>query len=249
MIRVIIIDDEFHARKMIADMVKLYMTDAAIVAEADGVENGYEQIIRHNPDLVFLDIKMGNTTGFNLLEKFRTINFKVIFVTAFDEYAIKAFKFSAIDYILKPINEKEFAETCYKFKNLTDNNSQKDKLKAFNSLYYYNDSEDRVIPINTPDKLLFIKIKDIQWLESERNYTILYTTSKAKHFVSKTLGEFEDMFERFGFFRIHHSYLINLRYISYFDKINGVNLVMLDGSVIPVASRRKASLVKLLNNF
>jgi len=249
MIRVMVIDDEFHARKMIADMVKLYMPDSLIVAEADSVDNGYEQIVKNNPDLVFLDIKLGNNTGFNLLEKFRQINFKVIFVTAFDEYAIKAFKFNAMDYILKPINEKEFAETCYKYKSSEDSNLISEKLRSFHSLYNNNDSENRMIPVNTADKLLFIKIKDIQWLESERNYTVLYTISKTKHIVSKSLGEFEEMFERFGFFRIHHSYLINLRYISYFDKANGINLVMSDGSVIPVASRRKASLIRLLNNL
>ena len=249
MIRVIIIDDEFHARTMIAGMLKIYMADAKIVAEADSVETGYMQIVKHNPDLVFLDIKMGEGTGFNLLEKLRTINFRIIFVTAFDEYAIKAFKFNTIDYILKPINEKEFAETCYKFKNLSGTTSQSDKLKAFNSLYFNDDSENRKISVNTSDKVLFIKIKDIQWLESERNYTTIYTTSQTKYFVPKTLGEFEGMFERFGFFRIHNSFLINLRYISHFDKINGVNLIMQDGSIIPVASRRKATLIKLLNKF
>lgn len=247
--RIIIIDDEPSARSMIAKLVKVYLPDAEIVAEAHSVDDGYNKIIKFDPDLVFLDIKMPDGTGFSLLEKLKVINFKVIFITAFEEFAVKAFKFSAIDYLLKPFNEKEFAETCYRIKNSDEHIPLNDRLKSFSSLYYANDMDSRKIPVHTADKVLFIKIVDIVWLESEKNYTGIHTIANKKYLIPKTLGEFEEIFEPFGFFRIHNSYLVNLRFIDYFDKAGGNVLTMTDGSIIPVATRRKTSLIKLLNKF
>jgi len=248
MLRTIIVDDEAHMRQTLEKMVKQFCPNIKLVAMADSVESGVETIRKYYPDLVLLDIKMGDGTGFDLLRQLEPVDFKVIFITAYDQYAIKAFKFSAIDYILKPVDPDELSEAVCKAENLV----QKDFNTQLDTLTENMQSEDKAnnkIILKTIDNIHLVKVKDINYCESEGSYTTIYLLNGKKIVVSKTLKDYDDILKEDGFFRVHKSFLINMRLISRFEKGEGGYVVLENESKVPVASRKREQLLEMFERL
>ena len=247
MLKVIIIDDDASARNFIEKIIVSNFTDLKVVNKAINVETGLQAIQKYSPNIVFIDVDMPDGTGFDLLQKLPEINFKLIFVTAHSEFAIKAIKFSAIDYILKPIDVFELTETIMRIKKITKKEDENIKISAIlNNIN--NNSENKKIVLNTSDNIFVINTKDIVKCSSEGNYTIFYLNNKQKIVISKTLKEYESLLSDYGFIRIHRSHLINVNYIEKYSKENSI-LYMKDNSQIPVSYRKKDELLKFLQNL
>lgn len=248
MIRCAIIDDESKARETLYEMLKLYCSNVEVIGEAKDVTSGYELINRTEPELVLLDIKMPDGSGFDLLNMFDEINFKVIFITAHEEYAIKAFKFSALDYLLKPIDPTELEEAIEKIEDAADSADFTDKqFSTFKENYYQQAPlEDKKIILKTQENIYVIDLKDVVRCKSEKNYTYFYFNNREKIVVSKTLKDYEEMLGDFGFMRVHRSHLINLKYIDRFEKMDGGMIIMSDGSKVEVSHRKKDQLLSYI---
>jgi two-component system LytT family response regulator len=246
MIKALIVDDEKRARETISNIIKLYCNDVEVVAEADNIESAYKAIEQHHPQLVFLDIDMPGGSGFDLLRKFNPPPFNIIFITAYQEHAVRAFKFSAIDYILKPVNPDELIEAVKKTKNVIEKDSLSVRLEAFLNNFGSNQTGNKRIVLKTADQIHLINVRDIVRCESDGNYTYFFTIDKKKILVSTTIKEYEEMLSSFNFFRTHQSHLVNTNFIERFDKKDGGHVIMKDNSSIPVSVRKKESLLSLL---
>ncbi|MCD4771801.1 MAG: LytTR family DNA-binding domain-containing protein [Bacteroidales bacterium] len=244
--KIIIIDDEVRARKSIADLLKLSSLDIDIVAEADGVKTGIEAIKKYKPDLILLDIDMPDGTGFDLLKAMDYINFKIIFITAYEEFAVKAFEFSAIDYILKPADPKKLLEAISKAQQIVEQENINLKLNAlFANLDNVNPDSKKLV-LKTAEKIYLISTRDIIRCESDMGYTQFFLADGKNVLVSKNLKDYEVLLDGLGFFRIHQSHLINLKYIDYYDKTEGGSVKMKDKSMLPLSRRKKESFLKLI---
>lgn len=246
--KILIVDDEKRARQTIADMVKLYCPGEEIIGEADSVKSGVEAINKLNPDLVLLDVELGDGTGFDLLKSFSPVNFKVIFITAYQEHATKAFKFSAIDYILKPVNSTELSEAINRAKG-GQKEKLEDKLMAFMENIGNIAQEAKKIVLKTTETIHIVNVQDIVRCESDRNYTYFYFKDHPKLLVSKTLGDYEDLLSPYKFYRPHHSHLVNLNFIEKFEKADGGFLVMKDKTKVPVSTRKRDHLMTILDHL
>lgn len=232
--RCLIIDDERNARLVIRKMLEKHFPMIQIVGEADSVASGYHLIKKRPADLLLLDIKMGDGTGFDLLDLVTDISFSPIFITAYDEYALKAFRVNALDYLLKPINLSSLQEAITKFEL-----SQQAKA--------YAEQQSQIVIKNTEGCTL-LDSTDILRCESDKNYTLFYTQSKSRIVSSKTLKTFDEVLSKSGFLRVHQSHLVNPLYIASFQNHPQPHLILKDGSIIPVSSRKKALVKKFLTH-
>ncbi len=244
--KVIIIDDEARARKSIADLLKFSPQDISLVAEAESVASGFAVITTHKPDLIFLDINMPDGTGFDLLKKLDNINFKIIFITAYEEYAVQAFEFSAIDYILKPVDPTKLFEAINRAHQLVEQENISLKLNALFANLENSASENKKLILKTSESIYVVNTDDIIRCESDAGYTQFYLLDDKRIIVSCNLKDYEEMLDGYGFYRIHQSHLINLKYIDHYSKTEGGAVVMKDNSELPVARRKKESFLKLL---
>jgi two-component system LytT family response regulator len=230
---------------MLSLMLKQHCPDVHVTAEAGSVAEAYEMILELKPDLVFLDIKMDDGTGFDLLKKFDKLDFHVIFVTAFEEYAVKAFRFSAVDYLLKPVEAEDLIAAVGKVRSMQNAETE----QRFSTLAW-NMSDvprgDKKLVLRTHDKFHFIRVPDILYCESDGNYSTFYLENGFKVMVSKSLKEYEDLLEGYPFFRPHKSYLINLSYVTGYEKGEGGFIIMSDHARIPVSFRKKDEFLKIM---
>lgn len=248
-LRTIIIDDESHIRQTLSKMVKAHCPNVRLIGEADGVISGIESIMRHHPDLVLLDIKMNDGTGFDLLKKLEPVDFKVIFITAYDQFAIRAFKFSAIDYILKPVDVDDLVAAINKAHELVKEafNTQLDNL---HENLYNKDKSNKKLILKTQESIHLVRVQDIIYGMAESNYTSFFLANGKRIMVTNcSLKEYDEMLCDYGFSRVHKSYLINLKHIDYFEKGDGGNVIMDDGSKIPVATRKREQLLDLFDRL
>lgn len=241
--KAIIIDDEVTPRETLKMMLKIYAPEVEVIAEAEGVKTGIQAIKKHNPDLVFLDIHMGDGSGFDLLSNFASYNFKVVFVTAYEEYAIKAFRFSALDYLVKPIIPEDLVQAVNKISVLLENKQINKQLDVLKNNYLDVDQSFGKIILKTAEAIYIVELNDIIYCKSDNNYTNFYLVGDNKLLVSRTLKEFDDLLSESGFLRVHQSYLVNSKQIEYFDKREGGSVVMKDGCKIPVSFRKKEQLL------
>lgn len=249
MIKAIIVDDELGARESLSKMIEKNCKQLEVVAKADSMLAAFEAITTKQPDLVFLDIEMPNGNAFDLLEKFKEINFNIIFTTAYDHYAIKAIKFSAIDYILKPIDPEELVEAVKRLEK--KQTSQPNVLdKQFKTLLSNVRPENKLKKVGIPDGdgLIFINLSDIIRCESDGNYTFFILTNGKKIIASRTLGEYEQMFTEDNFFRIHRSHLVNLQHVKKYIKGEGGYVIMADDSQVEVSRRNKNEFLEKLSH-
>ncbi|MCE3280068.1 MAG: response regulator transcription factor [Bacteroidetes bacterium] len=246
--KAIIVDDELGARESLSKMLEKYCKNIEVVAKADNMMNAFIEITNHKPDLVFLDIEMPNGNAFDLLERFKEINFNIIFVTAYDHYAIKAIKFSAIDYILKPVDPEELVNAVSRFESQHENKQSLDK--KFKTLLSNVKPENKLKKVGIPDGdgLIFINLADIIRCDSDGNYTYFILTSGKKIIVSRTLGEYEQMFMDDNFFRVHRSHLINLEHVKKYIKGEGGYVIMSDNSQVEVSRRNKNEFLEKLSH-
>ena len=248
MLRVVIIDDEDHIRDSLAKLLAKHCPEVTVIGNADGMASGKRIINELHPDLVLLDIQMSDGTGFDLLRSFSSIDFKVIFVTAYDQFALQAFRFSAVDYLLKPVNPEQLVEAVTKASQLLREhfslqmNVLQDNLKAISN-------QDRKIILKTTDQIHLVDMKNIVSLESDSCYTTVHITEAINIMVAKTLKEFEEMLSGCGFFRVHKSHLINLAHIKRFEKQDGGYIVLTNDMKIPVASRKREEMLGLLEKM
>lgn len=246
MIKAIIIDDISQAVELLRSDLANYCPEVEVIGDASSVVSGTKLLKQSAPDIVFLDIELQDGTGFDILEILGDISFKVIFTTASDEHAIKAFRFSAIDYLLKPINPEELQQAVAKFKDST-----KDSKESIDLLLdtVKERSGPRKLALHTLDKIQVTEIQDIVRCESSGNYTTFYFSDKQKLLVTKTLKEYEKMLDEYGFIRVHQSHLINGNHIKEYIKTEGGYLVMKDGSHVSVSIRKKPMVMKLLDRL
>lgn len=245
MIHTMIIDDEPRGRELLKMMLANSCPSVKVVGEAGNIHEGLEMIKKHEPDLVLLDIEMPGGTGFDLLAKFDDITFNIIFITAFDKYAIKAIKFAAMDYLLKPVEEEDLAKAITR---VEENVNRKANKAAVTNLLQNNkrSADNQKIGLTTSDGLDFVEIKTILRCEADGKYTYVYLLDGKKLLVSKNLKEFEDLLSDFNFFRVHHSHLVNLDYIKKYQSGRGGYVVMSDGSTITVSQRKKEEFMNSL---
>lgn len=245
MIKAIIIDDESKGRSTLNQLTTRYLPHIQIVGEADGVASGLKLIEEEEVDLVFLDIQMGDGTGFDFLEKVPNKDFQVIFVTAFDEYAIKAFQWSAIDYLLKPVDPELLISAVHKAQaNQNSDNDLSSKLDALMN----NKSTLKKVAIYTQTGVELINVDEIIRFEASSNYTILYLRNKTSIISTKTLKEYDAMLTESTFYRVHKSHLINLNNVQRYVNGDGGFVIMSDTSEVEVARRRKEAFLQVLLN-
>lgn len=245
MITAIIIDDENKGRLALRQKIADYCPDVAIIAEASNGQEGIEMIEMHKPQLVFLDIEMPRVNGFEMLNQLKDKNFHLIFTTAYDHYAIKAIKYSAFDYLLKPIDIEELKQAIDKIRNTRAN-----QLKNQVELLEHNIKNPKIalnkLAIPTLDGLCFYNLSDLVHLEASSNYTNLFFLDGKKVLASKTLKDFEELLPEDTFFRPHHSHIINLKYISKYIKGDGGQLELTNGSIVDVSRRKKEEFLKVI---
>lgn len=247
MIKAIIVDDELGARESLSKMVEKNCKQIQVLAKADSMLSAYEAIINFKPDLVFLDVEMPNGNAFDLLEKLGSIDFDIIFTTAYDHYAIKGIKYSAIDYILKPIDPEELMLAVQRFE---EKKGQKNMLdKKIQALLSNVKPENKLKKVGLPDGegLIFINLSEIIRCDSDGNYTFFILTSGKKIIASRTLGEYEQMFADDNFFRVHRSHLVNLQHVKKYIKGEGGYVVMSDNSQVEVSRRNKIDFLERLS--
>jgi two-component system LytT family response regulator len=245
MIKTIIIEDEKQSLEVLQLMLENYQNVIEVVDSCDTPAKGIESIQRNAPQLVFLDIEMPRMNGFEMLKKLETINFDIVFITAYDKYALNAIKISALDYLLKPIDKEELSNAIQKCVNNIDQKHTRQKMDIlFKNLTQHN-ALDRTITLTSVDGIRFIKMKDIVRLEANGRYTKFYLLNKEVILASRTLGDFEEALSSNEFFRIHEAHIINLLYIDRFHK--GNNYVLLsDKTELPLARRRKEDFLKII---
>lgn len=247
MIRTIIVDDEVTARAALKAELAQYCPQLDIIAECSGMQHAIKTINELKPQLVFLDIQLGDGTGFGVLEQLEWKNSRVIFVTAYDEYAVKAFKVNATDYLLKPVDPGELATAV---KKALDNNKQPADYSALgvmidNRMGTLNEK----IAIPQTKNIVICNRVDIVRIEALQGYSRIFLANGEKILSSRLLKDFEEMLHPHGFERVHHSYLVNLAHIRKFSTADGITLTMSDGEQIPVSQRKKMALLKVLGHI
>lgn len=249
MIKAIIIDDEQSAIDRLAELlVKHCKNSIQLIGSFSSVEDGVKAIRSLQPQLVFLDVQIQDKTGFDVLKEVSYKNFEMIFVTAYEKYAVQAFKFSAIDYLLKPVDPEDLKQAVEKLnrKKPADELTKKFDILLENIEQLKQYTPPKKIVVSTISGFELLPVIDILRCESDINYTTIFMKDKQKLVVAKTLKEFEEMLEEYNFFRIHNSHLVNLAYIKSYHKGKGGSVVMIDGTEIEVSTRRKEDFLKKL---
>ncbi len=238
MIRSIIVDDELKSRESLKILVEDFCSGVTVEAMCQNITEASQAIADIKPDLVFLDIQLQRETGFDLLTKCKDFDFEVIFTTAHAEYALKAFKFSAIDYLLKPIDIEELTQAVRKVEK-SRSKTIAERLQQLLQNLRIGTTENYKLALPTVEGLIFVKVSDILYCEASSNYTEIVMMDNKKYIVSRTLKEYDDMLGEQNFFRIHHSYLINLNGIKKYIRGDGGYVVMCNDKSLQVSKRKK----------
>lgn len=247
MITAVIIEDEKKSREALKALIQRYCGQVNIVGEASGVRTGLEVIRNTKPDVVFLDIQMPDGSGFKLLEMIPDINFEVIFVTAFDQYAIKAIKYSALDYLLKPVIPDELIAAVQKVDKRKVTSGINKNIQALLENIRSSDDRPHKIVLSTAEKIHVVEVNNIIRCESDNYYTIFFFTDGKTLLVSKTLKEHEELLKEHDFLRPHKSHLVNTRYIKSFVKQDGGYIMLTDGTKVPVSRRKREKVIEIIN--
>lgn len=242
MLTITIIDDETRVRSVIRQILEDRSDKIKIIAEADSVASGKETLSRYKPDIVLLDIRFPDGLAFDILKHFQKIQFKIIFITAYNDFAIEAFRLSAVDYLLKPVDANSLMEAVDKAENMLKGEMLL-KLNALTINYSTSDPNGKQILLKTSDNIYIVKIADIIHCKADQTYCRFYIKGDENIIVSRPLGDFEELLSEYNFFRVHKSHMVNLRQIKKYSKAEGGNLIMSDGTGIPVSIRKKEILL------
>lgn len=244
MLRAILIDDDQSNLSALSEKLLKHCPHVQVIGRCDNGEDGINAIESEKPDVVFLDIEMPVMNGFVMLQQLKYRNFELVFVTAYDHYAIKAIKYSALDYLVKPVEIDDLKAAVTKAE--ANKNSRNSQLQMDLLLEHLNNKQPKRITIPTSDGLRFINIEDIVYLEASNNYTNIYLSTDQKLLVSRTLKDFEDILPSDTFLRIHHSTVINKYYVEKYIRGEGGQVVMRHGKVLDVSKRKKSEFLQAI---
>jgi two-component system LytT family response regulator len=244
MLTAIIIDDEGNSRNALRQKLSTHCPDVMIIAECENGEEGIKNIDEKKPDIVFLDVEMPRMNGFTMLQQLKNNNFEVIFITAYDHYAIKAIKFSALDYLLKPVEVEDLKMAIEKVTQKRNQPAGNNRVELLLQNFMDEKKEHQRIAISSMEGLLFVATDDIIYLEANSNYTSFYLTGNRKITATKTLKDFEELLPPSIFIRIHHSYLINKNGVEKYIRGDGGQVLMKNGVLLDVARRKKDEFMK-----
>lgn len=244
MTKAVVVEDELKARELLVKYVSKYC-DTEVVGEAGNVDDAETMINDLKPDLIFLDISLPIHNGFELIERLQPINFEVIFITAYDQYAIQAIKMSAVDYLLKPVSISELKIAVQRAKEkIATKNRNKNLNVLLENLNQNHQSKKIAIPDGT--SYIYEEVANIIRLQADGRYTKIYTSAGKHYMVTKNLGEFDKLLAPYSFLRVHHSHLVNPKHIDSFEKTDGGHLIMDDKSYVEVSRKNKEELIKFL---
>ena len=241
---VLIVDDEIQSRSLIKKLLSLHFP-RFIAEEAGDVESAIQKIHQVNPRLIFLDIQMGDETGFDLLDRISAPNFEIIFTTAHSEFALKAFRYSALDYLMKPIEVEEFRSAVEKAILRINNQQSNVEQIGFLKEVKLNKRPPDKLTIPTAEGFLFTNIKDILYCRAVGNYTEFHLADRQRIVSSHTLGYYSEFLSEHNFFRVHRSYLINLSHVKMYKRGDGGTVIMNDGEEIEISRNNKEAFLKL----
>lgn len=249
MINAVLVDDEKNALEMLEWQLHTYCPTVHIAASCTSAADGINAIERFRPQLVFLDIEMPGKNGFELLQSFTAPFFEVIFTTAYNQFALKAFRFAALDYLLKPVDADDLVASVERYQHRLQPFTVQQQLDILVQQYAKPDLLPEKIGFSTQQAIHFIAPANIIYCASDSNYTTLHLADKSKMVVSKTLKEVEDMLVHYRFYRIHHSYIINRKHIIRYNKNDGGTIEMSDGAQLPLSRQRKQEILHdIMNN-
>jgi len=249
MITALLIDDDSNLRNGMKSLLARYAPEIRIIGEADSVETGVKIVLQNQPQVVFLDIHLGDGSGFDLLEEVNQrgkLNSQIVFITAHEQYAIKAFRFSALDFLLKPVDPEDLQKVIEKLKQVIDKNDSVAHIDLLLENIRKKVDNFKRIALSNSDGIHLFEVSDIIRCESEDNYTKFYIKNSKPILISKTLKEYEELLTEHGFERIHQSHLINLAYLKSYIKKDGGYVVMADNAHLPISQRKKERLNELL---
>jgi two-component system LytT family response regulator len=248
MLNALIIDDDLRDKEILEMMLGKYCRqEISIIGTAQTIQTAYRLILEAKPDIIFLDIEIGNESGFDLLAKFTEYPFRIIFVTAYDKYAVKAIKFNALDYVLKPIEITELVNAVHKLKNEGRVSLDIELKNLIHNLAHPNQRNNRVaIPLVNGYKM--VSVKDILYCEANKEYTHIYFTDQPSICSSINLGEYEELLNDYSFCRVHHSFLVNKEHVKQYIKGEGGELMISKDIMIPVSRRKKQEVMEWLTN-
>jgi two-component system LytT family response regulator len=249
MIKAVIIEDEVKSRELLNTLITKHCDGVNIVATAENVETGVAAIRKHSPQIIFLDISMPDGSGFDLLSKVQDMKFDVIFTTATDKYALKAIKYSALDYLLKPIDVEELKSAVNKMAEKKSDLSTVENLSFLLQNLRQNSDNYNKITLPTGNAYEIVNVKDIIRCEAEGSYTNFFLASGKKMMVSASLKHYEDLLPERDFIRVHHHHLINMNHVVRFLKVDGGYAVMSDNTQVEISRRKKDSFLQKLNSF
>lgn len=249
MIRAVIVEDEKHSRETLKNLLSEFCTGVTVAGMAGSVDEACTVIPQTEPDLVFLDIELQTGTGFDVLNNLQELHFDVVFTTAFEHYAIKAIKFSSVDYLLKPIDISELQQAVEKAKEQKGAALQSEKLKALLENINGRPEGDRKICLATQESMEFINVLDILYCEASGSYTQFYLKSGLSLLVSKNLKEYENMLADHGFLRVHNSFLINLREVKSLVKSEGGYILMNNDSQISISPKKRELFIERMRSL
>lgn len=247
--RTLIIDNEEQIRTALKKQLVALCPSVTEIKEASGVVTGLKAIGDFKPDLVFLDVEMDDGTGIELITQLKNFNFQLVFITAHDKYAVNAFKLSAIDFLLKPIDADDLINAVDKVVRQIKNTSLEFQFQILQESLSSITVNEKKIVLKDSESIYFVKVSDIVHCKAEGPYTEFYLIPQQKIIISKSLKEYEELLEPYGFIRTHHSHLINIKRIVRFDKANGGTLILENKQTIPVSQRKKEQIMELLNNL
>ncbi|GJM33838.1 MAG: DNA-binding response regulator [Saprospiraceae bacterium] len=246
MINAVIIDDEHHAIETLIWKIENYTEGISLQATFIDPVEGFEYLKNNTIDLLFLDIEMPGLNGFELLQKLESIKFDVIFTTAYDEYGIKAIKYSALDYLLKPVQEEELQAAIAKYKHKIKRKILPVQLEALLQNMSKENKENRRIALATKESIELVYPKDIILCKADNNYTHIFIKGKRKKLISKTLKDFEELLEEHNFFRTHQSFLINIHHVLEFMRKDGGYIIMSNDMKVPISRSKKESFMNMM---
>ncbi|MEO6167588.1 MAG: LytTR family DNA-binding domain-containing protein [Chitinophagales bacterium] len=242
-ITAVVIDDDFYTRDQLEQLLKKFFPEIQLVASCVNGAQGLRAITTHHPEIVFLDIELPDMSGFQMLEQLKQVNFEIIFITSFNQYAIKAIRFSALDYLLKPIQIDELRSAINRFKNKTIIDSQK-RIGNFLHNYKMQPKHFR-LAINTTEGTHLLNTDDIIRCEGDVNYTRFFMHLKAPVLASKTLKEYDELLSDHQFIRVHRAHLVNRKYVTAITPDH--KLKMQDGSTVDISKRKFSEVKELLS--
>ncbi|SHF65389.1 two component transcriptional regulator, LytTR family [Mariniphaga anaerophila] len=249
MIKAVVIDDEPAMQEVNRRLLKEYFPEVKLAGIGNSVESGIELIKKEKPHLVLLDVELNESTGFHILQQLKPYSFKVVFITGYDTYALKAIKFSALDYILKPVNEVEFQQAI---QHAIDEINQGENQQLQTGVLFetlQNENQGKKLVLKTMDSLHIVDACDIFYCRSDNSYTTFHLANDEKIMVSRSIREYEELLSGHGFFRPHQSFLVNLNHVKRIDKSDGGFIIMKNKKEIPVSLRQKKRLIQLIENL